>query len=680
MKRLSGRYVYVSLVCLLACTLPATPAGAADAVVKVGFWNIRSGKGIAALPGRAAPYTDSNNCTDPSQPMNAWGAGAVQAQLTQALGDPSVVAMGVAEAWFCGSVENVRKVLGWKAATRDQNGVALIARHGFAGPDQWLQLDTTLNTNPADTMWVVRAPVCLDAGCTHSMLVYAAHWYAMGTSSAASYDRQALQTAQFLTATSGGQPLVLVGDLNVWEGTSWVCNQSPNNTALAALRNAGYRDAWTTTNGAAEGYTGMLNRAGCGYPVGYAWKRIDYAWTPASFPPLAMTRFGFVTPGDAAPSDHLGVVVTVPYPGSASAPPPPPPPPPSSPVSSDTIVLHARNATIAGGAWLVVPDGAAAGGARVSNADLGAAKLTTAAAWPASYVELPFTAQTGRAYRLWIRGRAQNDSWQNDSTFVQFSGSLGADALPAFRIGTTSATVVSVEEGSGAGLAGWGWQDNGYGAPGPLIYFDAASQKIRLQVREDGLSIDQIVLSPVQFIATAPGAAKNDTTIFPERSGTVTATGSPNTTTPVTWTQVVNAIANGPELWKSRGCAGCPDSGAVSVQTVADAALAFTVSSSAWMCVGLGRDTSTNTQYAIDYAFCYNDSGGYEVRENAVYRADGRFVPSDVFKIAVSGTTVRYYRNTTLLYTSLIPVTTPLVVDTSLLSLGAGVTSAMIVK
>jgi endonuclease/exonuclease/phosphatase family metal-dependent hydrolase len=182
------------------------------------------------------------------------------------------------------------------------------------------------------------------------------------------------------------------------------------------------------------------------------------------------------------------------------------------------IVLFAKNAAPVTGAWSQVADTTAAAGTRVATVDVGAPKLSTPAAAPGSYFEIPFTAEAGRAYRLWIRARAENDSWQNDSVFVQFSGSLDAAGAPAFRIGTTTATVVSLEEGSGAGVAGWGWQDNGYGLNvyGPAIYFDGTAQKIRVQLREDGMSIDQIVLSAVQFATAAPGAAKNDTTIFPE--------------------------------------------------------------------------------------------------------------------------------------------------------------------
>ena len=47
------------------------------------------------------------------------------------------------------------------------------------------------------------------------------------------------------------------------------------------------------------------------------------------------------------------------------------------------------------------------------------------------------------------------------------------------------------------------------------MYFAASGpQTIRIQVREDGLSLDQIALSAGRFAASAPGATKNDTTIL----------------------------------------------------------------------------------------------------------------------------------------------------------------------
>lgn len=64
-----------------------------------------------------------------------------------------------------------------------------------------------------------------------------------------------------------------------------------------------------------------------------------------------------------------------------------------------------------------------------------------------------------------------NDSWQNDSTFIQFQREPGHKRH----------------------------------ARVPNRY-----DILRIEVREDGLSIDQIVLSPAQYLTASPGAAKND--------------------------------------------------------------------------------------------------------------------------------------------------------------------------
>ena len=42
-------------------------------------------------------------------------------------------------------------------------------------------------------------------------------------------------------------------------------------------------------------------------------------------------------------------------------------------------------------------------------------------------------------------------------------------------------------------------------------------QTLRLQTREDGVSVDQVVLSSEQYLNTRPGTVKDDTTILPRR-------------------------------------------------------------------------------------------------------------------------------------------------------------------
>ena len=169
------------------------------------------------------------------------------------------------------------------------------------------------------------------------------------------------------------------------------------------------------------------------------------------------------------------------------------------------------------GNYQVVSDATAAGGARLHNPDVGAAKLANALANPGSYLELTFTAQAGTAYRLWIRGKAQDNSPYNDSIFVQFDNTVDAQGVATSRIGTTSAEIINLEDCFGCGLSGWGWQDNGWGVGelGRLVYFaTSGTHTLRIQPREDGLSIDQIVLSPKAYLTTAPGATQNDTIIL----------------------------------------------------------------------------------------------------------------------------------------------------------------------
>jgi hypothetical protein len=169
------------------------------------------------------------------------------------------------------------------------------------------------------------------------------------------------------------------------------------------------------------------------------------------------------------------------------------------------------------GAWRTISDSTAAEGARVWHPDAGAAKLTAPLASPVHYFDLHFQASAGVGYRLWIRGKAQNDYWGNDSVFAQFSDSVDADGTPQFRLNTASATTINLEDCSGCGVSAWGWQDNGWGVGvlGPLVYFENdGDHTIRIQTREDGLSIDQILLSPVRYRNWAPGTTKNDFTIL----------------------------------------------------------------------------------------------------------------------------------------------------------------------
>ncbi len=189
--------------------------------------------------------------------------------------------------------------------------------------------------------------------------------------------------------------------------------------------------------------------------------------------------------------------------GSGGAPPPP----------SDTN-LYAARATAHFGAWQTVQDPTAAGGSRLSHPDAGAPRVYPKAN-PTNYFELQFEAVAGRPYHLWVRLKADRNLPQNDSVWVQFSGAVDAAGTPIYRTGTSMAGAVTLKECDGCPTSSWGWQDTARIGVGPAIWFESTgTQTIRIQTREDGVSIDQIVISGNAYLNRAPGSSTNDTTVL----------------------------------------------------------------------------------------------------------------------------------------------------------------------
>lgn len=182
----------------------------------------------------------------------------------------------------------------------------------------------------------------------------------------------------------------------------------------------------------------------------------------------------------------------------------------------ETVLLPADEAVLYG-AWQVVNDPAGSSYGRVvRHADAGAPKLQTPLASPKDYFEMGFIADPTQEYKLWLRLKADNNYWGNDSVFVQFTGAKDAAGNPIYEIGTTSALAVNLEECSGCGVSGWGWEDDGWGGvnvSGVTLRFpEGGPQTIRIQTREDGVSVDAVVLSSEKYRTARPGTAKDDST------------------------------------------------------------------------------------------------------------------------------------------------------------------------
>ncbi len=186
----------------------------------------------------------------------------------------------------------------------------------------------------------------------------------------------------------------------------------------------------------------------------------------------------------------------------------------AAPAAAQSLIeIQAETASARAGKWVVTTDSTASGGQRtMRHPDQGAAKITTAHSSPTDYFEVTFSAVAGVPYKLVMLGRADRDYWGNDSVFVQFSGSVSSTGSSKWRIGTTSATEVNLEDCSGCGLSGWKWQDNGYGTGvvAERVYFaTTGTQRMRIQTREDGLSVDHVQLIPEAATATATATATN---------------------------------------------------------------------------------------------------------------------------------------------------------------------------
>jgi hypothetical protein len=185
----------------------------------------------------------------------------------------------------------------------------------------------------------------------------------------------------------------------------------------------------------------------------------------------------------------------------------------------EEVVLHWFNFDGGHGAWELENDPTAADGTLLRHPDAGEPKLTAPLATPTNYVDGEFAADPTQTYKLWLRWRADGNHWSNDSVFVQFEGATDANGNPVYEIGSTSALAVNLEECSGCGISGWGWEDDGWGAKNvngaARLRFPNGRGRVRIQTREDGVSFDQLVLSASQFVSARPGTAKNDTTVVP---------------------------------------------------------------------------------------------------------------------------------------------------------------------
>ncbi len=196
--------------------------------------------------------------------------------------------------------------------------------------------------------------------------------------------------------------------------------------------------------------------------------------------------------------------------------------------AADNIVAYASDVTTVGGNWSRTSDSSAAGGQMMAGVDRGWSTADVPLASPGDAFEIAFDAPPATPYRVWVRMRASANSKWNDSAWLQFSDAVTSSGTAIYRTGTTSALLLNLEPCSGCGTSGWGWVGGAYwlSQVGVVQFAASGRHTLRVQTREDGVQIDQIVLSPSTYLQAAPGARSNDATILAHALPTGSTGGS----------------------------------------------------------------------------------------------------------------------------------------------------------
>jgi hypothetical protein len=191
------------------------------------------------------------------------------------------------------------------------------------------------------------------------------------------------------------------------------------------------------------------------------------------------------------------------------------PPPPNG-----NIIVYASDvpASSIHGSWSKASDASAAAATKLTTPDNGTSFTDSALANPTDYVDVTFETAAATPYTIWLRVQSTGNSKFNDSVWVQFANAT-VNGSTAYAIGSPNGLLVNLAtDSTGSSLSGWGWQNTAYwlSQATTVTFPTGGTQTLRIQVREDGAQIDQIVLSPAQYATAAPGPPTNDSTIVPK--------------------------------------------------------------------------------------------------------------------------------------------------------------------
>lgn len=300
---------------------------------------------------------------------------------------------------------------------------------------------------------------------------------------------------------------------------------------------------------------------------------------------------------------------------------------------------------------------------------------------------------------------------QSGSTLVKNAGSNGQDDARAFSeevvndAGSIEFTAEETGKERWCGLTGSptsyaGVQDLAFGVRlarnGKAFVSEQGATKAKVKYRpgdvftisiEAGNAVDYFkngsLFYTSQTQATLP--LQIAASLFDEGAtignGGVTPTPPASSGGQVAWTSVVNCTPSGASLQKTSGRDDTPDAGGISQQSInsGDGYVEFTTAETnkeRWC--GLGNGNLQTNPTGIAYCWKLTVTGVAAVRESGVYRTETTYKTGDRLRVAVSGGAVKYYKNSSLVYTSAIKPSYPLGISASFINVGGTITNATV--
>jgi hypothetical protein len=188
---------------------------------------------------------------------------------------------------------------------------------------------------------------------------------------------------------------------------------------------------------------------------------------------------------------------------------------------------------------------------------------------------------------------------------------------------------------------------------------------------------NRAVLGALLLLGAFSGSLFMSTNGWAARPASNYSPSDPGACEAVSWLNLVNVTALGNTIMKTGGVNSVWDAGAASTRAIqsGDGSVQVTIDSvTIQRMFGLSYGDSHPRGNDIDYAF-YTSGSGVKIIERGLGKTtyNGNISPGDTLRVAVESGEVRYYINQILIYISATPPYYPLLLDTSISTVGGQV-------